>query len=168
MDEQTINALAAEIYNHNKSVGGWDDNRSIKTALMLVITEIAEATEGERKDLMDDHLPHRKAGEVGLADALIGMLDIGGKSGFCYEKQVWLKLVYKNIYEAHLTLCDIAISIFTKKTANYSNFIDAIFIISEHFGYDVESAMDEKLAFNKTRPDHKRENRAKKGGKRCE
>ena len=168
MDEQTINALAAEIYNHNKSVGGWDDNRSIKTALMLVITEIAEATEGERKGLMDDHLPYRKMGEVELADALIRMLDIGGRFGLCYEKQAYLHLNYKNIYEAHFELCEKATSPELLYNSNYSYFIEAIFIISDDFCYDVESAMDEKLAFNKTRPDHKRENRAKKGGKRCE
>ena len=37
---------------------------------MLIVSEIAEAMEGERKDLMDDKLPHRKMAEVELADAL--------------------------------------------------------------------------------------------------
>jgi hypothetical protein len=38
--------------------------------LMLMVSEIAEAMEGERKDLMDDKLPYRKMAEVELADAL--------------------------------------------------------------------------------------------------
>ncbi|XUM19805.1 hypothetical protein ACRAVF_19255 [Bradyrhizobium oligotrophicum S58] len=38
---------------------------------MLIVSEIAEAMEGERKSLMDDHLPHRKMVEVELADTLI-------------------------------------------------------------------------------------------------
>ena len=38
---------------------------------MLTISEIAEAMEGERKNLMDDHLPHRKMAEVEIADAYI-------------------------------------------------------------------------------------------------
>ena len=74
--------------------------------------EIAEAMEGERKDLMDDHLPHRKMAEVELADAVIRILDYAGA-----------------------------------------------------FGYDVEGAIEEKLEYNKHRADHKRENRAKEGGK---
>lgn len=43
--------------------------------LMLAVTELAEAAEGERKDVMDTHLPHRKMVEVELADCLIRILD---------------------------------------------------------------------------------------------
>ena len=43
--------------------------------LMLMVSEIAEAMEGERKNRMDDHLPHRKMAEVELADAMIRILD---------------------------------------------------------------------------------------------
>ena len=45
---------------------------------MLIVSEIAEAMEGERKSLMDDHLPHRKMVEVELADALIRIFDYAG------------------------------------------------------------------------------------------
>lgn len=43
--------------------------------LMLIVSEIAEAMEGERKDIMDDKLKHRKMAEVELADAIIRILD---------------------------------------------------------------------------------------------
>lgn len=46
--------------------------------LCLVHSEISEAMEGHRKDLMDEKLPHRKAFEVELADALIRIFDIAG------------------------------------------------------------------------------------------
>lgn len=46
--------------------------------LCLVHSEISEAMEGDRKDLMDEKLPHRKAFEVELADALIRIFDIAG------------------------------------------------------------------------------------------
>lgn len=49
------------------------------TKLALIITEIVEAFEGERKDAMDDKLPHRKAVEVELADALIRIFDYAGE-----------------------------------------------------------------------------------------
>ena len=51
--------------------------------LMLIVSEIAEAMEGERKSLMDDKLPHRKMAEVELADALIRIFDYSG--GFGYD-----------------------------------------------------------------------------------
>src|SRR6266699_3400781 len=49
--------------------------------LCLIHSEISEAMEGERKDLMDDHLPHRKMVEVELADAMIRILDYAGAYG---------------------------------------------------------------------------------------
>lgn len=45
---------------------------------MLIVTEIAEATEGYRKGLMDDHLKNRLMIEVELADAIIRILDLAG------------------------------------------------------------------------------------------
>ncbi len=46
--------------------------------LMLVVSELAEAMEGDRKNLMDDKLPHRTMREVELADALIRIFDMAG------------------------------------------------------------------------------------------
>lgn len=50
--------------------------------LMLMVSEIAEAMEGDRKDLMDDPLPHRKMTEVELGDAVIRILDAAGRKGY--------------------------------------------------------------------------------------
>ena len=44
---------------------------------MLMVTELAEAFEGKRKNLMDSHLPHRKAVEVECADELVVPMIIG-------------------------------------------------------------------------------------------
>ncbi|MNJ10744.1 hypothetical protein D3C77_49080 [compost metagenome] len=51
---------------------------NIGEKLMLIVSEVAEAMEGDRKDLMDDKLPHRKMLEVELADALIRIFDLAG------------------------------------------------------------------------------------------
>lgn len=51
---------------------------NIGEKLMLIVSEVAEAMEGDRKDLMDDKLPHRKMIEVELADALIRIFDLAG------------------------------------------------------------------------------------------
>lgn len=50
--------------------------------LMLIVSELAEAMEGERKDLMDDKLPHRRMAEVELTDALIRIFDYCGAFGY--------------------------------------------------------------------------------------
>jgi NTP pyrophosphatase (non-canonical NTP hydrolase) len=54
---------------------------NIGEKLMLIVSEVAEAMEGHRKDLMDDKLPHRKMVEVELADALIRICDLAGFLG---------------------------------------------------------------------------------------
>ena len=46
--------------------------------LCLSHSEISEAMEGHRKNLMDDKLPHRKMIEVEIADAIIRLFDLGG------------------------------------------------------------------------------------------
>lgn len=80
---------------------------------MLIVSEISEAMEGERKDLMDDKLPHRKMAEVELVDAIIRIFDYAGA-----------------------------------------------------FGYDLQGAFEEKMAYNATRKDHSHEARKQVGGKK--
>ena len=47
--------------------------------LMLIVSELAEAMEADRKDLMDDKLKHRHGVEVELADAVIRIFDLAGR-----------------------------------------------------------------------------------------
>ena len=83
-----LNEYAKLCHEANKS--WWRDpatgepiQRNRGELLMLMVSEIAEAMEGERKGLMDDKLPHRKMAEVELADCLIRLLDYCG--GFGYD-----------------------------------------------------------------------------------
>lgn len=46
--------------------------------IALIHSEVSEALEGARKNLMDDHLPHRKMIEVELADVIIRVADLCG------------------------------------------------------------------------------------------
>lgn len=48
--------------------------------LMLMVSEIAEAMEADRKNLMDDHLPHRSGLEVELGDAVIRIMTFAAKN----------------------------------------------------------------------------------------
>lgn len=80
--------------------------------LALIHSEISEALEGERENLMDDKLRHRKMAEVELVDAIIRILDYAGE-----------------------------------------------------YGYDLQGAFDEKMAYNSKRSDHTHEARRAAGGK---
>lgn len=70
------------------------ENREVPKLLMLTVSELAEAMEGDRKDLMDDHLPHRKMLEVELADAAIRLFDLAGKHDLDLEGAYREKLAY--------------------------------------------------------------------------
>ncbi len=85
---------------------------NIAWPLLLMVSELIEAAEGVRKNLMDDKLPHRSMLEVELADTVIRIFDT-----------------------AH------------------------------GIGLDLGGAIAEKLEYNRTREDHKPENRFKEGGK---
>lgn len=62
--------------------------------LMLITTEVAEAMEGHRKLLMDDHLPDRTMLEVELADAVIRIFDMSGGLGLDVAGAIADKLAY--------------------------------------------------------------------------
>lgn len=116
--QRDLNAYAAQC--HEANIKWWLDirtnapiERNKGELLMLMVSEIAEAMEGERKNLMDDKLPHRKMAEVELADALIRIFDYAGA-----------------------------------------------------YGYDLEGAFVEKMAYNAKREDHKHEARALADGKK--
>lgn len=49
--------------------------RNFGELMMLAVSELSEALEGDRKDLMDDKLPHRRMAEVEIADCIIRLLD---------------------------------------------------------------------------------------------
>jgi NTP pyrophosphatase (non-canonical NTP hydrolase) len=75
-------------------VSGSPIERNKGELLMLIVSEIAEAMEGERKGLMDDHLPHRPMVEVELADTLIRIFDYAGAFGYDLGGAVAEKLAY--------------------------------------------------------------------------
>lgn len=69
-------------------------NAWISAKLMLVVSEVAEAMEGHRKGLQDDHLPHRSMLEVELADTVIRILDLAGGLNLDIAGAVVEKLAY--------------------------------------------------------------------------
>ena len=92
----------AEACHAGSVAGGWwqdletgdDKDRNVGEMMNLIHSEISEAGEGARKDIMDDHLPHRKMVEVELADTIIRILDFAIAGGYDVERALLEKLRY--------------------------------------------------------------------------
>lgn len=88
MDKRAfLDNLAVSVHELNVRAGWWNDletgadlhgKRNYGELLALVHSEISEALEAKRKNLMDDKLPHRPGHRVELIDALIRILDLLG------------------------------------------------------------------------------------------
>lgn len=102
---RSLNDYAAETHADNakwwERADGTPIERNKGELLMLMVSEIAEAMEGERKDLMDDKLPHRRMAEVELADTLIRIFDYAGAFGYDLEGAYREKRAYNAQRQDH-------------------------------------------------------------------
>ncbi len=77
----TLNEWSQRCHAIAKEKGFWEKERNVGEALMLVVTELAEAMEGHRKQ---DHANFREE----LADAYIRLFDLCGGLGIDIEKEI--------------------------------------------------------------------------------
>ena len=83
-DRYALYAIAEKVHEANKlwwtdlNTGEYPIKRNIGELLMLVVTELSEALEGDRKSLMDDKLTNRKMFDVEIVDTFIRLFDIAG------------------------------------------------------------------------------------------
>lgn len=165
--------LQTKIHEQNKSVGWWDEPRPFETFVCLFHSELSEAMEGDRKGLMDDHLPHYPMFQVELADFVIRCMDFLGSvcKSDPYGAPISLAMSNTELI-AHLhSLVSSAyeyndIEFFADRN---DSLIDGVLLclgFSRKNNFDLQKIILEKVEYNRTRADHKRENREKEGGKK--
>ena len=101
-----VDSLVARCHGDAKAAGWWDRELTWETTprcLMLIVSELAEAMEGDRKNLMDDKLPSRKMLDVELADALIRICDLAGALRIDLGAAVQEKLEFNKTRADHKT-----------------------------------------------------------------
>jgi NTP pyrophosphatase (non-canonical NTP hydrolase) len=90
------------------TAGWWTDlttgtplERNHGEMFMLMVSEISEAMEAHRKNLMDDKLPMRKGVEVELADCIIRIMDYAGRFDLDISGAIVEKVEYNRQREDH-------------------------------------------------------------------
>lgn len=166
---------------HEENMKWWQDietGEAIETPPgrkeMLMISEVGEAMEGLRKDLMDDKLPHRKMAEVEAADYVIRVLDYAAAHKLhVMNYSVPCSDVKRGAEELLLMMCYHAFVLYQTRDASsnasahqVSECVASARAFCMKHDFDLWAAVHEKRAYNRQREDHKLENRKKDGGKK--
>lgn len=99
--EQMVKAV------HHLNLKWWYDKdgqpikRNKGEMLMLIVSELSEAMEGDRKNLMDDHLPSFDMETVEIADTLVRLLDYAGGHKKQIASAFYHKLQYNKTRKDH-------------------------------------------------------------------
>ena len=182
------NALSQKVYENNHQ--WWHDLqtgeklvRNPKLLLALMTSEISEALEGFRKNLKDDHLPHRDMAEVEIADHLIRTLDFVAGMEIELESPDYYR--YKGstdimrytlleyfdddkssaLYDLNGAMMQCYGNGINQTEQLWFAYIMTICAYAIKFNLDIMGALTEKMEYNKHREDHKKEARLAQGGK---
>lgn len=172
--------LQNKIHEQNREVGWWDEHRSFHTLTNLGVSEMSEAVEAHRKDLNDDKLTGYHGTPVEAVDGSIRTFDVLSWLGndtfdpseFAVEvirrkgKGVDFLVAFSTYL---LSSAWESYELFNDKKNAMQFLRDALFVMFEIvYQYELNpiNLIKEKMEYNKNRADHKRENRAKEGGKK--
>ena len=99
--KEKINQLRDMCYQASFNAGWHTDlstgklkDRNKAEMICLIHSELSEVMEGERKGLMDDHLPERPMAEVEMADAVIRIMDYCGRWNYDIGGAILEKMKY--------------------------------------------------------------------------
>jgi hypothetical protein len=147
--------------------------RNKSELVMLIVSELAECLEGERKNLMDDKLPHRKMAEVEMADTVIRILDFAGGFGYSLTYETIIKEdlhLPTNKAECLLDITKVLLDGTEGDHGWVSSGLSAVVWGCDAYclnhGYDLWGAVEEKLEYNSIRADHQIEARKAANGKK--
>jgi NTP pyrophosphatase (non-canonical NTP hydrolase) len=70
------------VHENAVSKGWWEENRSDGELIALMHSELSEALEALRKDLISDHIPEYEGVEEELADVVIRIMDMAERRGY--------------------------------------------------------------------------------------
>ena len=147
---------------------------------MLMVSELSEALEADRKELFDDKLPQYPGLWVELADTVIRLMDSGAVYGWNLDERDWQKVnviypVHKTIGAGLLNIVGLLINLAyyeRDRNVNMSEFNAAAIIhrcvlLAEECGCrDFWLIVHAKLVYNANRVDHTWEGRLAPGGKK--
>lgn len=174
MKNETLIELQNRIYNQNKELGWHDEPRSFDTFVCLFHSELSESMEGLRKGLMDDHLPKYPMFQVELADFVIRCFDYLGSKGVSDYDYINAHVIPKTETMLLASLHEMVSESFwydkqmleEDRNEELMTAIIMSYNYAESNLFSLQEIINEKVEYNKHRADHKRENRAKDGGKK--
>lgn len=86
---------------HCGGTGYLPKQRNVGELLMLCVSELAEAMEGDRKGLQDDKLPEYRMFDVEIVDCFIRLFDIAAGMGIDLDEVFEAKMEYNSVRADH-------------------------------------------------------------------
>ncbi len=165
------NELARRCHENAVKHGFWKNNPSNEHCLMLVITEIAEMVEADRKgkyapkeNMMKDGFDkdifekyYKNTVEDEMADIAIRLLDLAGKHGYSIRVNSRIKLirrcfVLRTIPENAFVLCVYLCGYYLPQVLSIEANLAYLYVWAESLGIDLERHIAMKMKYNESRP----------------
>ena len=118
LQKANLNEISRQLHERSKQKGFWDEKREIGTLLMLIVSELSEALEADRKNrhadfelFIDERLLSgmtfadsfklhiKDTFEDEIADTFIRLFDLCGALGIDIDRHIQLKMEYNSTRE---------------------------------------------------------------------